>query len=370
VRKVLFWAHLGIGVVVSLLILFFSVTGSILAYEAHIVRAADRRSYPLAAEPQSVSRLPLDTLVASGAAAIPVPIDRITVYRDVRAPVELQAANRSVFLVDPYSSKVQGPASPRLRSFFATVTGLHRWFGLANRSHAAATLAKGAATLALMFLLVSGAVLWIPKQITKASLRGSVVPRFDVGGRARNYNWHKVTGLWIGAPLAVIATTGVIMAYPWANAALFRMAHSPLPQRRAERPGRRPAAALPTRLDEAFAQATSGVNDWQSVSLQLTPGSGELSFSVDRSEGGHPEKRVQVALDQKTLRVTRLQPFAALNRGQQWRSWVRFVHTGEAGGWWGETLALLTACGACVLSVTGLALFLNRVQRWRRGSQA
>jgi uncharacterized iron-regulated membrane protein len=59
------------------------------------------------------------------------------------------------------------------------------------------------------------------------------------------------------------------------------------------------------------------------------------------------------------------EPFAVLNRGQQWRSWVRFVHTGEAGGWRGETLAVLTACGAMVLSLTGVALALNRLQRWR-----
>jgi uncharacterized iron-regulated membrane protein len=54
-----------------------------------------------------------------------------------------------------------------------------------------------------------------------------------------------------------------------------------------------------------------------------------------------------------------------LSRGQQWRSWVRFVHTGEAGGWWGETLAAVTACGAMILSLTGVALALHRLQRWR-----
>jgi hypothetical protein len=57
---------------------------------------------------------------------------------------------------------------------------------------------------------------------------------------------------------------------------------------------------------------------------------------------------------------------AALGRGQQWRSWVRFAHTGEAGGWRGETLALLTAGGAAVLSITGIALSYGRLRRWQR----
>ncbi len=70
-------------------------------------------------------------------------------------------------------------------------------------------------------------------------------------------------------------------------------------------------------------------------------------------------------LDVATLRVVRREPFAALSRGQRWRAWVRFTHTGEAGGWWGETLATLTASGAIVLSLTGVALFLDRLRRWR-----
>ncbi len=191
-------------------------------------------------------------------------------------------------------------------------------------------------------------------------------------GRARNYNWHKVTGFWIGLPLAIVVMTGVIMAYPWANALLFRLAHSPLPVRGGNgAPRRRDAAkhALPAHLDQAFAQATSDVNGWRSATLRLMPGPPGLSFIVDRGDGGHPDEREQVLIDPKTLQVLRREPFAALSRGQQWRSWVRFTHTGEAGGWWGETLALVTACGAAILSITGIALSLDRLRRWRRSER-
>jgi hypothetical protein len=65
----------------------------------------------------------------------------------------------------------------------------------------------------------------------------------------------------------------------------------------------------------------------------------------DRADGGHPDEREQVVMDPKTLQVLRREPFAAMSRGQRWRSWVRFTHTGEAGGWWGETLALVRHAG-------------------------
>jgi hypothetical protein len=86
----------------------------------------------------------------------------------------------------------------------------------------------------------------------------------------------------------------------------------------------------------------------------------------DGADGGHPDEREQVVMDPKTLQVLRREPFAAMSRGQRWRSWVCFTHTGEAGGWWGETLALVTACGAAILSITWIALSIDRLRRWQR----
>jgi uncharacterized iron-regulated membrane protein len=93
-----------------------------------------------------------------------------------------------------------------------------------------------------------------------------------------------------------------------------------------------------------------------------------MNFTVDRSEGGHPDKREQVSVDAKTLALLHREPFTALSRGQRWRSWVRFTHTGEAGGWWGESLALISACGAALLSITGVVLSFDRLRRWRRSA--
>ena len=366
-RRVLFWMHLCTGVLVSILVLYFSITGALLAYERPILRAADAQSYRVDPGSQPAARQSLDALVA--AAVVPSPIEMVTTHSDPQAPVELQTANRNVYFVDPYSGKVAGPESPRLRNFFFQVTALHRWFGLSNAHHAAAIAVKGATALLLLFLLLSGAVLWMPGYWTRNSLAIGIVPRVGKHARARNLNWHKVTGFWLGLPLTTVVVTGVIMAYPWANAQLFRLAGSPLPARNGDVGNARrhssEGSTVPAHLEQAFARATSGVQDWRTATLRLPAGRRGLNFIVDRSDGGHPEKRQQVVIDPTALRVLHQEPFAALSRGQQWRSWVRFVHTGEAGGWWGETLAAVTACGAMILSLTGVALALHRLQRWR-----
>jgi uncharacterized iron-regulated membrane protein len=368
VRKALFWIHLAAGVLASALIIFFAVTGSLLAYERPIIHAADRHYDPSSAAPPNAARIALDDLVARAASALPAPVEMITVHPHPNAPVELQLANRTMYFADPFSGSVQGPISPRTRSFFAEVTALHRWFGLSNASHSAALAVKGVVAMLFLFLVLSGPVLWLPKKWTGTALRAGIVPRFDTQGRARNYSWHKTIGFWLALPLLVIVTTGVIMAYPWANRLLFQLAKSPVPVRNAEAAGRHGSGPrpFPTHLDQAFALATSDSRDWQSATLRLSPGGPGLNITVDRGDGGQPQKREQVTINPKSMEVTRREPFAAMTRGQQWRSWVRFSHTGEAGGWWGETLAFVTACGAIVLSLTGIALSWDRMQRWRR----
>lgn len=117
--------------------------------------------------------------------------------------------------------------SPRTRAFFAEVTALHRWFGLSNASRDLARAVKGATMLLFLFLLFSGAYLWLPRTYTWSALR--------VG---------------VGLPLAEIALTGTVMAYPWANALLFRAAGSPVPVRSERRAGSsRQTRPLPAHLD-------------------------------------------------------------------------------------------------------------------------
>ena len=154
--------HLGAGVVAAALIVYFSVTGALLAYERPILHAADRRSYTAEPVLPNAVPIPLDELLARAAAALPAPVDSVTIYQDAQAPVEIETATRHVYFVDPRSGREQGPESPRLHAFFTRVTALHRWFGLSNAHHAAAIAVKGAVAVLLLFQLVSGAFLWLP----------------------------------------------------------------------------------------------------------------------------------------------------------------------------------------------------------------
>jgi uncharacterized iron-regulated membrane protein len=215
-RRWLFWAHLSSGAVAGLFILFFAITGSFLAYERPILAHADE-SYRVHSGPAT---LPISELLHRA----PFPVTAVTVLAKPDAPILFTAGRRDLYMVDPHTGDVLGTPSPRLRRFFALVTSLHRWFGLETNHRGAALAVKGLAVLVFLFLILSGALLWLPSRLTSSALRirSSFMKRST--WRAIAWNWHHVAGLWTGLPLLLIVGTGIVMAYPWANALLFRVA--------------------------------------------------------------------------------------------------------------------------------------------------
>ena len=107
-RRVLFWMHLSAGVLAGALILFFSVTGALLAYERQIVHAADKRFYQPDFAASDAPRLPLDDALAHAMQTLPALPEMVTVYQDSTWPVEIQTSNRTTYFVDRRSGQVQG----------------------------------------------------------------------------------------------------------------------------------------------------------------------------------------------------------------------------------------------------------------------
>jgi uncharacterized iron-regulated membrane protein len=376
-RRWLLWAHLFSGAVAGLFILFFAITGSLLAYERPILAHADN-SYKVHPGPE---RLSISELLHRA----PFQVTAVTVLAKLDAPILFTVGRRDLYMVDPHTGSILGIPSPRLRRFFLTVTSLHRWFGLEANHRQVAAAVKGLAVLVFLFLLLSGALLWLPSRLTSSTLR--IRSRFMKRStwRARAWNWHHVAGLWTGLPLLFIVVTGIIMAYPWANALLFRVAGTPVPPRtevgqpraanhvpRAHRgsDGSRGRKGLQQPdLDSAFAAVAAGHPGWRTIAVRLEPDNekNSLTFTVDDADGGRPAAKTQVvATMAEGSRLTlRELPFTSQPKGQRWRAWVRFTHTGEAAGWLGEAIALVSAVGACILALTGLQMFCQRLLRAR-----
>jgi uncharacterized iron-regulated membrane protein len=307
-----------------------------------------------------------------------------------------------------------------LDSFFNAVTGWHRWFNAPTESRAPWRAITGVSNLAFLFLIVSGMYLWLPRLFKWTMFRAHLFFNGQaLRGKARDYNWHHVFGIWTAIPLFIVVATATVFSYPWASNAVYRAfgeeppagrgggagpaAQAPAggagrgggpagapapggagPQATAQAiaagsgsaggavPGGTSTAAVyggetpsvsPAALsfDALFDRAAMQVDDWKTITLTVPqPGATTVGFAIDQGNGGQPQLRHTLVLDAASGNVSSWQPFESQTPGRRARSWIRFLHTGEALGLAGQTIAGVVSLTSVIMVWTGLAL------AWRR----
>jgi uncharacterized iron-regulated membrane protein len=380
-RRVLFWAHLTAGVCAGLVILTMSFTGVLLMYERQLIEWSDRH-YRSVAPQDGASRLSVEALLVQAAEHRPDQrATAITLRSDRDAPAAVTLGQSTVYQ-DVYSGRLLGEPTTGVRAAVSELRVWHRYMALDGDSRPLGKAISGWANLLFLFIVLSGMYLWIPRVVNWRAVRAVVFFRRGLPGKARDFNWHNVIGIWSAVPLAIVVATATPISFTWANALVYRLVGeappppaAPRPAVNAERPGesgvrsgsdrRQPPRVETAGLDALWARAEQQVAGWLSINLRLSSSPDQPAvFAIDRGNGGQPQLRSTLTLNPATGEVVRWEPFESQTPGRRLRSWSRFTHTGEYYGLAGQTIAGLVSGGAVVLVYTGLALALRRFAGW------
>lgn len=368
-RKLIFWCHLAAGTLAGIVIFIMSVTGVLLAYEKQIIAWADARSYNVTAPSKEATRPSVEALISKVRETNAQTPNSITLYADANRPAMLSFAGGRNLFVNPYTGETFGEGATGVRSFFRTVTDVHRWLGAKGENRATARAVTGACNLLFLFIVMSGFYLWWPSKRTRKQFRKVLWFRRGLSQKARDFNWHNVIGFWSVAPLFIVVLSAVVISYTWASNLVYRIAGEtpPAPAQRAApaNPAQQGAAPSLDAIDHLWARAEQQVQGWQSISMQLPNAqNAPVTFTIDRGNGGQPQKRAQLVLNRGTGEVVRWEPFSSYTTGRRIRSWLRFAHTGEVGGIVGQTIAALASLGGAILVFTGISLVWRRFRSW------
>lgn len=385
-RRILFWAHLTCGVSAGILILVMSFTGVLLTYERQMQDSAASRNHVVAAPGQR--RLDVDALAIAARAAAPGnPRLTMVIDSDPAVPVAVSAGRGNAALLNPYTGEKMADAAQGTRDFMSTMRRWHRWLGADSGSIGAVFIDY--ANLLFVFIIISGLYLWLPHVWRWRTVRGLLLfQRRYINGKVRDFNWHHVFGIWMLVPLFIIALSGVVMSFPWANNLVYAAYGEKAPQRGGgaapgegqrqgqggERSNNRPSqdasvAATPqASLQQLFDAAVAQAGDWQKVTMPLQAGREHVDVPVDlkSTERRAPRRTVTLAAADASVQKVAGNEGPAANAqtpGQRARSWFRRAHTGEQYGVVGQTIAGLASLAACFLVYTGLALAYRRLLR-------
>lgn len=374
-RRILFWSHLIVGCLFGIFTAFMAGTGSIMSFQRLSFAWAERGIH---VSPGAGHRaLPIEDLVRRAQTAENGPPPSITVSSDPSAPVTFHTGRFTVLYMDPYTGAALGHGSVGIRRFFATVEGLHRWFGAYGKLRQPARSFKAAVNLGLLFLLVTGFMLWLPKTFSRKYLRPIVWPRRGLKSKAKNWNWHNSVGIWCLLPLSIMVLTGAVLSYEWANNLLFRATGnlpSP-PDHVFNRAGATRVLRGSTRWEPLMARAKSQVREWRTITMDIPDDPDEaastaiVGFTIDVGNGVEVNKQSRLVLREATGDVVEWTPFASENLGQQLRALARWTHTGESAGIAGQTTALCASLGMLLLVWTGFSLVVNRLNSWKGRSR-
>ena len=383
-RKTIFWLHLITGVVAGLVILIMSVTGVLLMYQKQITAWAD--GAVVRVDESAGTPMEIGALLAKVQETEKLPPSTITVNSDPAKAVGLSWGREKMLFINPFTGAVVSEGSKGVRSIFQLMIDWHRWLGMSGEKRPIGKAITGACNLGFLFLVVSGFYLWWPR--TMKAMRAVVTFDFSLKGKARDWNWHNVAGFWSAIPLFFVVITATFFSYTWTTDLLYKATGNEPPPKPAAAPGAgakrgEGTTGAPQRnredqrgqregsseaqstgysgLGAHFALAQAQMKDWRTVTLRMptSPG-GALNFTVDGANGARPDLRSVITIDPKSGAIEKTESYSSYNAARKIRLWIRWIHTGEAGGFIGQTIAGIASAAGALLVWTGVSLALRR----------
>jgi uncharacterized iron-regulated membrane protein len=363
IRKIFFWSHLVVGISVGIIVFIMSATGVLLTYEKQIIEWDDSRHSILPLEGEQ--RLTTDEVLRITREKHPNENHIYIHWINEKGRAIPVWAGKHRYLLSPYSGETLQVGRSPIVELLHFITDLHRWLAMELEEQSFAKEVTAYSNLLFLFLIISGAYLWLPRRFNWSSIKGHLLFKIHFKSHhAKHYNWHHVFGVWMLVPLFVIVSTATIFHFQWANGAVYGIygEEAPGPRQRREPveliDGKQPYESLFTVAKQHAVD--NGSADWHSMWVELGRETENTHFYIDRSLGNNYDAAYALFLDNDTADVVRVKRGSDWSKGAQAWGVARFLHTGEYFGLVGQTIAGLASLAACFLVYTGFTL------SWRR----
>jgi uncharacterized iron-regulated membrane protein len=215
-RKTVGKLHLWLGLASGLIVCFLGITGCILAFEREIENAT--QPYRFVAEKNAPEIKPSD-LQAIALKQLPGKKLHSISYQPGKSAVASFYSGKPKYyyliFIDPYTGTVLKTRDME-DDFFRIIIDGHFYLWLPP------TIGKpivASATLIFVILLISGIILWWPKN--KAARKQRFKVKLNAKWRRTNYDLHNVLGFYMSWIIIFIAFTGLVWGFEWFAKSLF-----------------------------------------------------------------------------------------------------------------------------------------------------
>lgn len=221
-RNIHLWLSLPLGILISIICL----SGAALVFERDITQALQHKLYHVTPPAKDVKALPPADLIENIRKQVSDSL-HLTALQLSHNPEEAAFASfretgKKRLSINPYTGETLGWT--KSYPFFQTMRKLHRWLMDPPASKGEKSVGKvivGVTTLLMIFILISGLVIWIPR--TRKALKNRLGVSCTKGWRRFWYDTHVALGFYATLFLLVMALTGLTWSFGWYRTAAYSL---------------------------------------------------------------------------------------------------------------------------------------------------
>tara|TARA_R110000868_G_scaffold48720_3_gene157719 strand:+ start:46559 stop:47695 length:1137 start_codon:yes stop_codon:yes gene_type:complete len=212
-KKAISVLHLWLGLSSGIIVFIIAITGCLYAFQEEIQNLTE--DYRFVTEQQSPF-LPPSKLLAIAQKQLPGKTLHALKYNRKTDAVEAiffhyEPSYYYTTYLNPYSGKVIKTINNE-EGFFHFILDGHFYLWLPD---AIGQVVVASATLLFILLIISGLILWYPKNKNAAKQRFSLKWKKGMKWKRKNYDLHNVTGFYVLIIAFIFAVTGLVWGFQW-----------------------------------------------------------------------------------------------------------------------------------------------------------
>ena len=378
-RKLFAKIHLWLSIPFGIIIAIVCLTGAILVFETEIQELCYPSRY-FVKEVKGEPHTPAD-LIRSARAQLPdsIQINGIRITSDPKRTYQLiLPGKKTACFIDPYTCEITGMDNGQ--GFFMKTMRLHRWLLDSYKRDGSFSLGKTAvaySTLALALILISGLVIWYPRN--RRILKNRLKIKTRAGWYRFFYDLHVSGGFYATLLLLVLTLTGLTWSFGWYRDAFYSLfgvstektqvhiptlvSHPNTPGER-EQNGKREGHEKGNHHRHSETNYTQWANvlsalqnrypDFNSITIQ------DGSATVSNINYGNTRGSDRFTFDSETGEITDSLLYKDLPKPGKIRGWIYSVHAGTWGGMTTRILSCLVSFLGAVFAVTGYYFWIRK----------
>ena len=351
--------HLFLGLSSGIIVLVIAITGCIFVFQDELQdltrpwRKVEVREKPFIAPSKILEVL---------SQRYPDAKADMVVYQNEERPasvtIDIDAIPHTIYF-DPYTAEITHVQNLD-DDFFIIVEHLHRFLLLPQEIGKHIT---GVATIIFVFMLITGLILWWPKNWRIAGQHFTI--KWNARWRRKNYDWHRTTGFYMIFPAIVIAATGLSFSYEWMHDALYPIGNVLSDASEEEEVPTfrfKDADSAPEALDLAMAETRKLVPE-SNMFFVYDPGNGRAIETGAYPESLEFDHQSNYLFHPTTGKLLHSKPYAQKSPGLQLQEMNYGLHTGQYFGLFGKIMAFLGSLIVAALPITGFMIWRGRSKK-------